>query len=72
MVNDKNLETVKVKHDDGYMVINKADFNPDVHEEYKETNQTQEKLNKDAKPARRKKEQEDKQGNKDNEDLGGK
>jgi len=41
-------EVVKVKHKDGYMLINKEDFNKDVHDEYKETNQDLQKMNKDV------------------------
>jgi len=31
-----DVETVKIKHPDGYTVINKEDFNQDVHELYVE------------------------------------
>lgn len=31
------VETIKVEHPDGFCVINKADFDPKKHTEYKET-----------------------------------
>lgn len=31
------VETVKVKHEDSYMIINKSDFDKSKHELYKET-----------------------------------
>lgn len=30
------IPTKKIKHDDGYCIINESDFDPDVHEPYDE------------------------------------
>lgn len=37
-MNSKKVETIKVKHKDGYMIINKNDFDKDKHEEYLDVN----------------------------------
>ena len=42
------VNTIKVKHPDGYMIINKEDFNPKIHTEYKK-NETQKKEEKTSK-----------------------
>lgn len=42
-----NVETIKVKREGGYTVINKDDFDASKHEEYKETNKDLFKMNKD-------------------------
>ncbi|MDJ0536756.1 MAG: helix-hairpin-helix domain-containing protein [Xenococcaceae cyanobacterium MO_207.B15] len=34
------LETVKIKHPDGYSLINKTDFDKSIHELFEESNQT--------------------------------
>ncbi len=31
-----DIETIKIKHKDGYQVINKEDYNEKEHQEYKE------------------------------------
>jgi hypothetical protein len=41
------VDTIKVKHKGGYMLINKDQFDANQHEEYKETNQDLFKMNKD-------------------------
>lgn len=34
MPNSKALRTARIVHDDGYMIINDRDFDPDIHELY--------------------------------------
>lgn len=48
------LDTIKVKHDDGYMIINKADFDPRVHSLYDDPKAEGKKA--EAKAAKEKKE----------------
>ena len=77
MINDRDLEVVKVKHENGgYSYINASDFDPEIHELYNEddeTNQDLEKLNKDEVPEQQKPRNGGKRtGNKKDETVSGK